>query len=161
MKVRSIVKKVRHQAGVTILEFIAFIGLAALVIAGALSLYGSGSAGAAANDVVSTANGVVATLRATYPNGVTVALTKDNLNIAGAPAGWTVDSAAATPKIIKGARSITLANGVGTFDLTINAGDNNLCKQINASNQPVGGKTAKTGACNGNDNLVYEKISLP
>lgn len=50
MNNRLAVRPARGQFGVTILEFIAFIGLAALVIAGALMLYNSGSSGARAKE---------------------------------------------------------------------------------------------------------------
>jgi len=56
-------KRVKLQAGVTILEFIAFIGLAALVIAGALGLYSTANTGASNQSYVEGVTGIVTSVR--------------------------------------------------------------------------------------------------
>lgn len=59
----------REQRGVTILEFIAFVGLAALVVAGALSLYGTATEKTKEADLIKAANGIANDIKRVYPNG--------------------------------------------------------------------------------------------
>lgn len=167
MKFQVVVKKISHQAGVTLLEFIAFIGLVALVLAGSLAMYSSASAGASASDLAVTANGIVLSMRTTFPRGLgTAQYTPANLNAAGAPAGWgrwATEPGAAGPSLQRGARKFTVtANaGGGTFNLIIDAGDNGLCKRILASTPSVGGSPVGGTPCVSSAQLIYPNISLP
>ena len=82
---------VRQQLGVTILEFIAFIGLAALVIAGALSLYGSGVDSAKVQEMRQVAAAIATQVR----QKAAAAGSYSTVSMAGIqpPAGWEHNSA--------------------------------------------------------------------
>lgn len=133
----------RRQAGVTILEFIAFIGLAALVIAGALGLYNSASTGSSANDVIQAANGMVATLRQTYAtSSVSDWRTAANSVSSSVPNGWSGWDK--TGKSSRGGVDITIT-GTSLMNVAVQVSKKNVCDQVKGST--VGG--AKTsGTCN-------------
>ena len=125
MSLPALSRRTPRQTGVTILEFIAFIGLAALVIAGALMLYNAANAGAKAKDftVATTAIALAAKQAATDggPNAVTAALIS-------APSGWLRSGSG------WGYANATLAftnNNDGTFTLKLSGVSNaDVAKQL-------------------------------
>lgn len=130
------IKGLRRQAGVTILEFIAFIGLAALVIAGALGLYNSASSGASSNEIVQVANGIVQTLRQTYasnPPGSNPGVPPTTwqaaaVNVA-APQGWTAFTDGGLTR--KGNQTITVTSvGNNAMQLVISVDKQKICQSL-------------------------------
>ena len=115
---RLSVNGLRRQAGVTILEFIAFIGLAALVIAGALGLYNSASSGAKSNDLLTATTSVATSIRsvaAGASGNPAVLNTQFTL-----PAGWALGGANTT--ITRQGNTIVWTNSAnGTFTLVLTA----------------------------------------
>ena len=101
---RLSVNGLRRQAGVTILEFIAFIGLAALVIAGALGLYQTANTGASNSDFVQGVAGIITSLRQ-------VGAGADGANVRAAsitvPTGWSLAGQTFTHR--KSTATVTLA----------------------------------------------------
>lgn len=77
--------RIHRQTGVTILEFIAFIGLAALVIAGALMLYNAANAGAKAKDFTVAITAIALAAKQAATHGSAGAVTAASLS---APSGW-------------------------------------------------------------------------
>ncbi len=130
MKVQSMIKGVRHQAGVTILEFIAFIGLAALVIAGALALYQTANSGAKSKEIQEVANGLVATIRSTAASQAKTAagITTSMITI---PSGWTSGTTVNQIKKTAGGITIDWSDATNAFNMTISNIDADTGKGLN------------------------------
>ncbi|MEY3201056.1 MAG: hypothetical protein RIR70_606 [Pseudomonadota bacterium] len=106
-------KHMKRQLGVTILEFIAFVGLAALVIAGALMLYNIGNTGAKATEFLtglhSLAMGARQLGQATNGQNVSAASISPPALWQPAGSGWTYD----------GATIVFTNNNDGSFSLQV------------------------------------------
>ncbi|MEY3202585.1 MAG: hypothetical protein RIR70_2135 [Pseudomonadota bacterium] len=140
---RVTINKLTRQAGVTILEFIAFIGLAALVIAGALSLYNTASKGNMSQEVFKTASAVATAARqvASGTSGGGAAATA-----IPAPTGW----AANTPNATTVTFTKTGATPTTTIKYTGGASVDNFDLQITADidvMRQMSGKTIMGVAC--------------
>ena len=119
----------RRQAGVTILEFIAFIGLAALVIAGALGLYSSANSGAQANDLFQMASGIATTVRQVAAGG-TIPPVGSTIS---APTGWraaTTTSPMTYTKDGSASTKIVLTLGTNNFTIALTAADTKSAEQV-------------------------------
>lgn len=149
------------QAGVTILEFIAFIGLAAVVLAGALGLYRTANQGASINTVIATANGLVASARQAGA-GATVnwgALCSANSAASGCVTripeitGWATNAAGS---FTRNAYTITLADnattGFGNVTIAFASAD----EAAAALNLSVGGTTPGTRT---NNSVTWDSIT--
>lgn len=116
-----------RQGGVTILEFIAFIGLAALVIAGALMLYDAGSTGARVSDYRVGLNAVLLEAKHKVAESGGASFTPSAIK---APAAWK-PSQSGNGWVFDGAPITLTQNGDGSFKLSITGLRNaELAKQL-------------------------------
>lgn len=141
----------RRQMGVSLLEFIGFIGLAAVVLAGALALYNSARAGADATELTRSVAGVVASLR----SAAGVAQARDlNLGAITPPLGWRPVEPAVWAH---GRARLSFANhGNGTFSLALTGiSDQAVVKQL--VGKPLAGRDAAPA---GEDGVVWADISF-
>ena len=117
--------RTHRQTGVTILEFIAFIGLAALVIAGALMLYNAANAGAKAKDFTVATTAIALAAKQAGIDGSANAVTAALIS---APSGWVPSGNG------WGYANATLAftnNNNGTFTLKLSGVSNaDVAKQL-------------------------------
>lgn len=67
------VRSIKRQAGLTLVEALSFLALFGVVIAGAITLYGSGSNSASTNNLVSEVSGIKANAKAMRMAGVAAA----------------------------------------------------------------------------------------
>ena len=126
---RLSVNGLRRQAGVTILEFIAFIGLAALVIAGALGLYSSANSGAQANDLFQAASGIATTVRQVAAGG-TIPPVGSSIS---APTGWTTTtnlSPMTYTKTGSASTKIVLTLSTNNYKIELTAADQKTAEQV-------------------------------
>ena len=141
------------QAGVTILEFIAFIGLAAIVIAGALGLYSNASTTQRAQEITRAATGLLSTARAAYAtsNVSNWALAAQNVS---APTGWSGGANNATKPGLR----IEIGEGknTGTMKLTLSTSDTAVCNAIRAT---INGVTPTSNCSGTNANVSYDPIN--
>jgi len=66
MNVKLFTRNLRKQAGASLLEILAYLGVASVVIAGAVSLLGSAMSGADTNKVISEVNGLRVGVRSLF-----------------------------------------------------------------------------------------------
>lgn len=154
MPLSNEIKSVICQAGVTILEFMAFIGLAALTIGGATALYSSARASAVTSELVNTANHVANTVRATFPggSGADTALNSDNvvatMNGVAKITGWGDWSKWNNRAIIKkGDGQIHVYGTGGKFSIVIHPNDQRICESLKTQNPTVGDTRAREFRC--------------
>ena len=148
---RLSINGLRRQAGVTILEFIAFIGLAALVIAGALGLYTTANTGSQANDLFQSVNGIATATRQVAAGSTPSATTRDNVP---APKGWTKANNRYNKDGSNGI-NIGLATTQNGFTISLNCTDASAdaCQQIGTKS--IGNTSGVPGTSN---NIIWSNV---
>lgn len=100
MKIKlSSMKRISRQTGVSLIEVVAYLAIAGLVIAGALAMFTSASQSQLSNAIISDTQNIRAATRATYSGnyGATVgSLLQVLKNSAKIPSNWTVSGTTAT-----------------------------------------------------------------
>lgn len=169
MKLRHTITKPGRSCGVTIIEFMAFLGLAAVVIAGIFAIYGSTRNSATVSDLTTTANSIVMSLRATFPRGIpggTLDVTE--LKAAGTPKGWdggwqAYTGAAGGGVLNRGSQKIWVSASGGVVAVYIYPGSADICNNIKTSNLTVGEVTIDQTQCaaSAETYLRYTSINVP
>ena len=130
-------RRLARVGGYTLLELIAFIGLAGLVIAGALILYFSGSTAAKNQDIIKSANELALSVRKTCESGgyVGCLTNSNNFDKVEAPVGWELSASDRNWVERRGVRLGVFSEAAtpGAFRITIDPADDTLLSSLRAS----------------------------
>lgn len=149
------------DGGVTLLEFLAYIGLVALLLAGVLGFYSMSRQSAVGVDALQTANSIVSALRAVNAQQTT----PDWVGSARAlkpPAGWGVWSAggANLTSMKKSGVTISIRQVAGNPNATIEFSTTEEAICLKLAQGTVGGQPATPNGCASSPYTVrYEQIA--